>query len=147
MGFWRRRMVGSRSPSQRWCNGCRAIINPRVTPAATRNAHCQPNINVSDGAANPASTAPKGTPVCLREKIIFRFFGFTTCINKCDAAGLVSPYPNPTNTEPMAKPVSDEVADKASPLPARVNAAWLVRAAPRRRTSWPPISDITRAPA
>ena len=114
--------------------------------AMIKKAPCQPNARASDGAASPVATAPKGTPVCLSEKIRFLFSGLETRIRRCAADGLVRPYPKPTITEPMARPASEDVAARARPDPASPSAIWLVRSAPRRRIRTPPPRDVMMAP-
>jgi hypothetical protein len=99
------------------------------------------------GAIKPATTPPNGWPVCLIEKIRFRFRGVATRIIRCEAAGFVSPYPVPRTTEPATSPQISAVAINTQPPATNKAAVWFVRIPPKRRTNTPAIVDIPMAPA
>lgn len=85
------RAAGWRSLSKPARSGCRAIASNTHAPATTHTADRHPVHSTSCGSKVPANMAPKGTPVCLREKILDRCCSGATRVSRCELAGFRGP--------------------------------------------------------
>src|SRR3954469_16331060 len=91
-----------RSVSHLRCTGASPMLSKTARSAQVQRPAFQPYAIVIGGSSTPEITPPIGTPDCLSEKTRFMLRWIDARVRRCEAAGLVTPYPRPMIQAPSA---------------------------------------------
>lgn len=105
-----------------------------------------PPRSANGGTIRPATTPPRGTPVCLMEKTRAYRRGSVVLASMELLAGVIGPYPRPMSMEPSATIERAGSVIISNPVVASPRETWLARIGPQRRTANAPICVANVAP-